>query len=576
MTEAEGASLDVARLRRDVVGANYGFRTPFGTRRMLYADYVASGRCVGFIEAYLSRLQACYGNTHTEDDFTGKTMTGLLHQAEERIKRSVGGTERTRLVAVGTGSTGAIHKFQEMIGVSMPPVTRARLRAHLDALPDAPREAAADLERRLAERRPVVFIGPYEHHSNEVTWRESLAEVVAVALTADGGLDLEDLERKVSDPRYAGRLKIGSFSAASNVTGIVTPTYDVARILHRHGVLACFDYAASAPYVEIDMNRDPESRFDAIFLSPHKLLGGPGSSGLLIFDESLYRCDLPPTCGGGGTVDYVNAEDHDYTADIEDRERAGTPGTFQVMRAALALELKDALGVEWIEERERALLERCMSRLAGLEGVEVLGNPDPARRIAVVAFLVRHGDRYLHPKLVTQLLNDLFGIQSRAGCACAGPYGHRLLGIGRDLSLRYREQTRKGHLGLKPGWARISLHFTMDEADVDYIGDAIEFVATHGHAFVREYTFDLASGAWTHERDPAASRAEFGLESALAGVDLGVPLGPEADKASDYALALDEARARAAALEADAPPEWVSLPSDLEELSFFYVTKLAE
>ena len=568
------AKLDVERLKGEVVGANHGFRTPFGIRRMLYADYVASGRCVGFIEDYLRRLQASYGNTHTEDDFTGKAMTTLLHQAEERIKQLVGGDARTRLVAVGTGATGAIHKFQELIGVSAPPVTRARLRALVEALPAEQQQAAAELRERLAARSPVVFIGPYEHHSNEVTWRESLAEVVAVDLTAAGELDLDDLERKVSDPRYADRFKIGSFSAASNVTGIVTPTHAVARILRRHGALACFDFAASAPYVEIDMNRDPESRFDAIFLSPHKLLGGPGSSGLLLFDEAIYRRDLPPTVGGGGTVDYVNADDHDYTQGVEDRERAGTPGTFQVLRAALALELKDALGVAWIEERERALLERAMRRLAAIEGVELLGHPDPARRIAMVAFLVRHDDRYLHPKLVTQLLNDLFGIQARAGCACAGPYGHRLLGIGLDRSLRYRELTRRGHLGMKPGWARISLHFTMDEDDVDYLADAIEFVARHGHAFLGDYAFDLASGAWTHRSEPAEVSGRFGLEGALAGATPSVPLDPEADKRSDYARSLAEARASAQARQAEDAPPWVVLPPALEELSFFYVCKL--
>ena len=346
-------------LRRQIVGIDSAFDTPFGRRLMVYCDYTASGRCLIFFERYLQTLQRIYANTHTEDDLTGRSMSRLLHEAEHTIKRAVNAGPSGRIVACGTGATGAIDKLQQILGVYLPPATRKAVGDELREFLGA--EQFDAFVRFQQSRQPVVFVGPYEHHSNEVTWRQGLATVVEVNLDADGGVDLAHLAKLLEAPEYRDRLRIGSFSAASNVTGMRTQVQEIARLLHAHGAYACFDFAASAPYVEIDMNPptrpgDGDASLDAVFLSPHKFLGGPGSSGVLVFNERLYNRELPPSVGGGGTVAYVSPEDQDFIADIEERERAGTPGVLQTLKAALALELKSRIGVERIEAREQELI----------------------------------------------------------------------------------------------------------------------------------------------------------------------------------------------------------------------------
>jgi len=355
---------------------------------------------------------------------------------------------------------------------------------------------------------------------------------------------------------------------------------EIARLLHRHGALACFDYAASAPYVTIDMNPPPstdgDASLDAVFISPHKYLGGPGSSGVLVFNKRIYEERLAPTVAAGGTVDYVSERDQDYIADIEEREKAGTPGTLQVLKAALALRVKDWVTDDAIEARERALLCRAMARWSAAPGIEILGNPDPARRIAIVSFGVRaagnvrdSADRYLHPKLVTALLNDLFGIQSRAGCSCAGPYGHRLLDIDHGRSERYRRCVAQGFAGIKPGWCRIGFHYAMDDVEADYIIDAVEFIGAHGHCFVPSYRFDLATGAWTH----AHARAHFehlSLDDALCAAGVEPSARSATERARLYRGYLDDARGRAKALEAESDSaNDATLDGELGELQFF-------
>ncbi|MFX0012026.1 MAG: aminotransferase class V-fold PLP-dependent enzyme, partial [Candidatus Hermodarchaeota archaeon] len=339
---------------------------------------------------------------------------------------------------------------------------------------------------------------PYEHHSNDIMWREAIAEVVAIQLTPEGYIDLVDLERQVSDSKYNGRIKIGSFSAASNVTGLKSPVYEIARILHKYDCLVCFDFAASAPYVKIDMNNDLDSFFDAIFISPHKFIGGPGSSGILVFNERVYKKTLSPTTAGGGTVDYVSSTTIDYSEDIEIREKAGTPGVLQTIKAALAIDLKDAIGIENIEAKEFEYTSRALDRLSRHPMVKILGPLDPENRISIVSFMIKHEDKYLHPKLITKLLNDLFGIQSRAGCMCAGPYGHLLLDITEERSQKFRCVTQEGKLGLKPGWCRVNFHYLLTEIEFEFICKTIEFVADYGYLFLSEYAFDIFTGEWTH------------------------------------------------------------------------------
>ena len=567
-------TLDFNTLRKEIVGADAPVTTPFGERLMVYADYTASGRCLGFVEKYIQNLQRNYANTHTEDDISGRSMTRLVEQAEQAIKKSVNAGPDGRIICVGSGATGAIDKLQQIVGVALPPATRLHLS---DMLRNSiGEEADHRFSSYLAHNQPVVFVGPYEHHSNEISWREGLATVVEVSLDRDGGIDLAQLEELLQDPQYQGRKRIGSFSAASNVTGMRTPVHEIAALLHRHDAIACFDYAASAPYVDIDMN-PPAGRFagdasiDAIFISPHKFLGGPGATGVLVFNKRIYNRELPPSVSAGGTVDYVGPTSQDFISRIEEREKAGTPGVLQILKAGMAFELKDQIGVEAIEEREKELLERTFDRWRDNPSIEVLGNPDPDRRISIVSFNLRdHQGKYLHPKFVTTLLNDLFGIQSRAGCSCAGPYGHRLLDIDFEKSEQYRKWINKGFSGIKPGWCRISLHYAMDDIEAEYILDAIDFVAENGHRFMPLYHFDMNTGAWTHKVDCVCMEG-FSLDAALECSGYQSRALSTGERKTLYSAFINEAEQLANELESSFAAEKGEGDQELEGLKFFSV-----
>jgi selenocysteine lyase/cysteine desulfurase len=571
-------TLDFQTLRDQIVGADAPFQTPFGERLMVYADYTASGRCLGFVETYLQSLQRIYANTHTEDDITGRSMTQLLEQAEQSIKNSVNAGPDGRIICCGTGATGAIDKLQQIIGVAFPPATREALSKMLVAhLGDSQPEA---FEEYLARHQPVVFVGPYEHHSNEISWRQGLATTVEVELDEDGSISLEHLEQLLRDPAYQDRVRIGSFSAASNVTGMRSDVYAIATLLHRYDAMACFDYAACAPYVRIDMNPDPEDitgnrdddpSLDAIFISPHKFIGGPGSSGVLVFNNRIYNRHLPPSVSAGGTVDYVGPTCEDFIESIEEREKAGTPGVLQIMKAALAFQIKDRVTPEKIEQREADMLHDTFQRWQDNPAIEILGNPDPERRIGIVSFNIRDPKgSYLHPKFLTSLLNDLFGIQSRAGCSCAGPYGHRLLNIGNDVSEKYRDWIRRGYTGIKPGWCRVSFHYTMDDAEYRYIVDAIEFIAAHGFHFLPLYNFDMASGAWQHKQQ-AVEMEGLSLDAAMTNTGTTpAPLALE-QRQLKYAEFLADAHRLADSLAQQPATAQSKFDAELAELQFFSV-----
>ena len=557
-------------LRQQIVGVDSTFRTPFGERLMVYCDYTASGRCLRFVEAYIQSIQRIYANTHTEDDITGRSMSQLLHEAEEAIKDSVNAGPDGRIIACGTGATGAIDKLQQIIGVSLPPASRENIE---NVLGNA---GLGDdvLQEALAEHQPVVFVGPYEHHSNEISWRQSLAKTVEVQLDEHGDVDLQNLESLLQDPAYEGRLKIGSFSAASNVTGIRTDVRKISSLLHAHGAIACFDFAACAPYVTIDMNPEPEFEgddpsIDAIFISPHKFLGGPGSSGVLVFNERIYHRDLPPSMSAGGTVDYVGLSGQDYISKIEEREKAGTPGVLQTLKAGLVFQIKDRIGVDTISEREHAFTKRAMKSWSENENIEILGCPDPEKRVGIISVNLKDSrGNYLHHKLVTALLNDLFGIQSRAGCSCAGPYGHRLLNIDNNKSERYRRVVQDGYCGMKPGWCRVGLHWVMDDREVNYIIDAVNFVAEHGSAFVDQYDFDLGTGTWTHKQ-VAEELQQFSLDAALSDSE-GEPATLSTSLRSQlYDHYMTEAHRWAERLQDSVAERSASLEGELGELQFF-------
>lgn len=481
-------------LKGQVVGHGKPIATPFGSAPLVYADYTASGRALTYIEETVAAMLADYANTHTEDDHSGLMTTRGVEKAETLIRQALRAGNDYTVLPCGTGATGAIDKLQRILGIAISPLTRERL---LASLPDK-----SEGWQRLVRQSPVVFVGPYEHHSNDVTWRQGLCEVVAIGLDAQGHIDLQELERELQRPEFRNRIKIGSFSAASNVTGLRTPARKIACLLHRHGAIACFDFAAAGPYVDIDLTtpfllEGEDASFDAIYLSPHKFLGGPGASGLLVLKNHLYRQDLPPTVSAGGTVSFVSSQDHDFLPGIAIRENGGTPGILQMIRTGLAMELKRRLTPKAIEAREAAYLDKALRIWRADPRIVILGDPDPAARIAIVSFNIKDPiGQILHPKLVARLLNDLFGIQSRAGCSCAGPYGHALLQVDDAQSEHYRSAIAAGQEGLKPGWCRIGLHYALDPEEIDYIIRAVKFVATFGARFIRLYKFDLKSGQW--------------------------------------------------------------------------------
>jgi selenocysteine lyase/cysteine desulfurase len=512
--------LDLAFLRSEIVGINTRLNTPFGQRLLTYADYTASGRSLQFVEDYLLAKQALYANSHTEDDTTGRITTELLHVAEEHIKSAVNAGPGGRIISTGTGATGAIDRMQQIVGVRLSAASRQILQQLANGY--LGKEQARSFDGFCEQHQPVVFVGPYEHHSNEISWREGLATVIEVKLNEEGGVDLAHLEALLKEPEYLNRLRIGSFSAASNVTGMITPVHEIARLLHRHDALAFFDYAASAPYVAIDMNPDKDDgiegdvSMDAIFISPHKFLGGPGASGVLIFNERTYHQELPPTLAAGGTVDYVGPQSHTFIADIEAREKGGTPGILQTLKAAMVFNIKESIGIDVLEAREQELTRRALERWNAHPNIEVLGNPDPKRRVGIISFnILSAGKSYLHPRFVTTLLDELFGIQSRAGCSCAGPYGHQLLGIDETRSENYQAWINKGFNGIKPGWCRVGFHYVFDDIEAQFLIDAVEFIAEFGDRFLALYDFDQFSGVWRH-KDSSAYAVTLSVNEALA------------------------------------------------------------
>lgn len=464
-------------LRRNLIGSESQIETPFGPKRRVYFDYIASGVAFHPIEKIiLDEVLPHMANTHTESNSSGRNITQLVEQAYQQVCRGLGADERDVVIFTGAGSTAAINRIILAMGLRIPDQISS-VNDCRDCLPD--------------ELRPIIFRSMMEHHSNDISWRETIGETRFVGFDRSGRIDWRDLERQLKLPEVAGRpLKIGTFSAASNVTGILNDPDPLAQAMHDAGGWAFFDYAAAAPYVDIDMHPggDDSRRKDAVFISTHKFIGGPQTPGILAANGELFTSHIPVE-PGGGTVLYTSPWDHRYLSDVKLREAGGTPPTVQIIRAGLVFQLKEKLGIDLLEEAEQALVKRAMRHFEANDAITVLGDHRTAR-LGVFSIILHGGD--LHHNLAVRLLNDLYGIQVRSGCMCAGTYGHELLKIEQNTSEEIRRALDHGDLWTKPGWVRISISPATSEQDLEYLLEAVDVVAADWKQYAHLYEQDHA------------------------------------------------------------------------------------
>ena len=462
--------------RNNIIGINESFTTPFGEKKLIYADWIASGRLYKPIEEKICEtFGPLVGNTHSEASITGTTMTLAYHEAHRIIKQHVNAGKDDVIITAGSGMTTVVCKFQRLLGLKIP-------------------EQLVDHINLPSELKPVVFITHMEHHSNQTTWLETIADVIVIDPKDNGLVDVDDFNEKLK--KYADRkLKIGAFTAASNVTGIEPDYYELAKIIHQHGGYCFVDFACAAPYVKIDMHPDDsEAKLDAIFFSPHKFLGGPGTPGVLIFDSKLYKNKVPDL-PGGGTVDWTNPwGQHKFINNIEAREDGGTPAFLQTIKAALCIKLKEEMGTEKIRKREEELVKIALSGLKKIPTVHILaGNIE--HRLGAISFYVED----IHYNLIVKLLNDRFGVQVRGGCSCAGTYGHYLLHVDPNRSKQITDKIDMGDLSEKPGWVRMSIHPTMTNEELNIITDGIAKIVENINDWSKDYYYDKSKNEFFHK-----------------------------------------------------------------------------
>lgn len=465
------------QFRNQIIGINQEFESPYGFKKIIYTDWTASGRLYRPIEEKLMNdLGPFVANTHTETTVSGTAMTKAYHEARHIIKQHVHANADDVLINDGTGMTGVVNKFQRILGLKIP-------------------ENLKDFMNIPAEKKPIVFISHMEHHSNQTSWLETIADVEVIPSTDEGLFSIENLEKALE--KYKNRpYKIASITSCSNVTGIKTPYHQVAKVMHRHNGVCFVDFACSGPYVAIDMHpEDPECYLDAIFFSPHKFLGGPGTSGVLVFNKKLYK-NMIPDCPGGGTVSWTNPwGEHQYINDIESREDGGTPGFLQVIKTALAIQLKEQMGVENILKREHEIVEFIFDSLGNTPNIKILAGQH-TNRLGVISFYIDD----LHFNLGVKLLNDRFGIQTRGGCSCAGTYGHFLLHVDQETSHQLIEEISLGDLLRKPGWIRMSIHPTTTTEEIAFVCNSIKELAVHHQNWSLDYDYDTTTNEFLNKK----------------------------------------------------------------------------
>ncbi|MCD4696185.1 MAG: aminotransferase class V-fold PLP-dependent enzyme [Bacteroidales bacterium] len=467
------------KFRENTIGNELKFNTPYGEQTMIYADWLASGRLYTPIEEKIQKVFGPYvGNTHTETAETGTRMTNAYHHAHKLIKAHINAGTDDVIITTGFGMTGVINKFQRILGLK-----------HCGHLTNS--------ECLKEKEKPVVFISHMEHHSNHTSWIETMTDVVVIPPGEGLLFSLDNL--KVELEKYKNRkIKFGAFTACSNVTGVFIPIHQIAKIMHEYGGYCFVDYAASAPYVDINMHPDdPLEKLDAIFFSPHKFLGGPGSSGVMVFCSGLYK-NLTPDHPGGGTVDWTNPwGEYKYIDDIETREDGGTPGFLQAIRTALSIEVKNQMGTENILEREEQLVKKALNGLRKINGLHILAD-NVEDRLGVISFYVDG----IHYNLLVKLLNDLYGIQVRGGCACAGTYGHYLLNVTYEYSREITKLISSGDLSVKPGWVRLSLHPTMTDLELDTFIEAVENISENVKKLEQDFHYNKKTNEFRHKNEP--------------------------------------------------------------------------
>ena len=462
--------------RDNTIGYNSTFTSPYGEQKLVYADWIASGRLYAPIEKKISGVFGpLVGNTHSESSETGTSMTHAYHEAQRIIKAHCNAGKDDVIITAGSGMTRMVVKLQRLLGLKIP-------------------EQLSDFLTLPDELRPIVFVTHMEHHSNQTTWLETIADVVVLPPNDEGLVDTNYLVKELEKHKNR-KLKIGAFTACSNVTGIETPYHQLAKIMHQHDGYAFIDIACSAPYVNIDMHpEDPEEKLDAIFFSPHKFLGGPGSSGVLIFDSKLYQNKVPDL-PGGGTVDWTNPwGQHKFVSNIELREDGGTPAFLQAIRAALVIKLKQEMGVEKMREREGELVKIAFEEMRKIPGLHILAD-NVEERLGAISFYVDD----IHYNIIVKLLNDRYGIQTRGGCSCAGTYGHYLLHVDPEHSKRVTDKINRGDLSEKPGWVRMSIHPTMTNEEIFYIINAIKEIVDNINDWQTDYDYDIQKNEFFHK-----------------------------------------------------------------------------